>query len=109
MKKGERSAQEIYCNDCCGFFLVYLWLGTGDNYRADIKCPNCGREHPRLIVDGLIRDTVTLDQRRVVRREVIHTTMATYQKKGRKAKEHARHGIMYERWVEKAATEQGEA
>lgn len=46
--------QEFYCNDCNGYFRVRLNMSL--NIRVKMKCPNCGREHPRCIVNGLIKE-----------------------------------------------------
>jgi len=46
--------QEIYCNDCSGYFRVIL--NTALNIAVKIKCPNCEREHERHIIDGKVYD-----------------------------------------------------
>jgi len=80
----KRITQEFYCNDCMGYFLVRLRV-NGPNYKARVKCPKCGREHPRYIIDGLITEQAA--DRRLWKKppperdENILTTMATYRTK----------------------------
>jgi hypothetical protein len=45
-------AQEFYCNDCDGYILVKLNISL--NRRIQVKCPSCGRLHPRAVKEGLI-------------------------------------------------------
>jgi hypothetical protein len=47
-----RVYQEFYCNDCDGYFGVKLNMAI--NVKALICCPNCGRQHPRCIINGEI-------------------------------------------------------
>lgn len=47
--------QEFYCNDCCGYFTVKLNMNIND-ITVEMKCPNCGRKHPRTIKDGVLHD-----------------------------------------------------
>lgn len=47
-----RISQEFYCGECKGYFVVRLNIEL--NHEVEIACPNCGHEHRRCIVDGLI-------------------------------------------------------
>jgi hypothetical protein len=47
--------QEFYCNDCDGYFRARLSLGFNRCIR--MVCPNCGRKHPRVVKNGMIRET----------------------------------------------------
>jgi hypothetical protein len=49
-----RVYQEFYCNDCRGYFRVKLNMGL--NIKVKMQCPECGRQHPRWIENGLIKD-----------------------------------------------------
>lgn len=44
--------QEFYCNDCDGYIDVKINISI--NQDVLVKCPNCGREHPRTIKNGVI-------------------------------------------------------
>lgn len=121
----DRVSQEFYCGECSGYFLIRL--NTALNHEAEIKCPNCGHEHRRCVVNGEIfekgRHTTTS-------REKILTSMASYSKtpitqKMRDAHEgkqfHGRRdGVVLERdpatqaefnerWLSIAARERGES
>jgi hypothetical protein len=80
-KEKGKTPQEFYCNDCDGYFLVYMWLGKKAKYRADIKCPECGRLHPRYIENGRIYEDCK--NRNSIARETIHGLKSTYSKEPR--------------------------
>lgn len=52
----DRVWQEFYCNDCHGYILVKLNMAL--NHSVEVKCPNCGRKHPRTIRNGVIAEDV---------------------------------------------------
>lgn len=114
--EAERISQEVYCNDCDGFFIVRL--NTALTIKAEIRCPSCGRQHPRYVVKGIIQE----DGRGVpanAKTEVIRTTMSTYHKNAvvqeMMKKSHRRNGIalpgdvfLAKSWLSKAGSEKGE-
>lgn len=110
-----RISQEFYCGECKGYFVVRLNIEL--NHEVEIACPNCGHEHRRCIVDGLIfeqgRHTTQV-------KEKILVTKANYSKtpiteKMREAHNRAyggrRDGVplpMMDQWLNVAARERGE-
>lgn len=44
--------QEFYCNDCNGY--IRFKLNQSLNRSIVVVCPNCGRQHPRSIKNGLV-------------------------------------------------------
>lgn len=87
----DRVWQEFYCNDCDGYIRVKLNMAI--NHAVKVKCPNCGREHPRGIKDGQIVD----DYRREGA-EVITPTASAYSKEPftKHILKHARDGAVIE-------------
>ena len=47
-------AQEFHCHRCGGFFIVMISVGYDRDVKIACPGPNCGRQHPRRIKDGLI-------------------------------------------------------
>ena len=46
--------QELYCHDCERY--VQFNIDTSLNGNHVLTCPNCGREHCRVVKDGIITD-----------------------------------------------------
>ena len=98
--------QMFYCNDCNGYIKVKLNMGL--NYSVRVKCPECGREHPRTIENGMIVNDYSSNGG-----EVICPPKSCYSKESftDKIKTNARDGVRMnetfwkERWLEKAERE----
>jgi hypothetical protein len=65
--------QEFYCNDCDGYFRARLSVGF--NRHILMVCPNCGRQHPREVKNGLIVEGYTRSNN-----EEIHVPKSSYSK-----------------------------
>lgn len=76
--------EEFYCNDCDGFICVRL--NKALNFAVKVRCPNCGHEHPRKIVDGIIME----DGKCSEGSEIICPPKSAYSKKALMAPKHAR-------------------
>ena len=50
----DKIRQEFYCGNCSGYFRIKLAM----NYDRIIhlNCPNCGHQHKRKIVSGIIKE-----------------------------------------------------
>jgi len=75
-----RTCQEFYCNDCDGFFFIYLQIDFNDR-GVVIKCPKCNREHPRNIIGGKIID----DGRHSQSKNIVCGLLSTWSKNPRSA------------------------
>ena len=109
--------QEFYCGNCQGYFCVSL--NTALNYEVEVRCPNCGHEHRRCIVDGVIFENGRF-QTNV--KEKILVSKATYSKTpltDTMKNSRKRDGVVIERdplsqsefderWASVAAREKGE-
>ncbi len=109
-----RIAQEFYCGECQGYFLIQLNMAL--NMEVHIVCPNCGHEHRRCIKDGQIYENGRYESK--VKEEIL-CTRASYSKEPLTAKMkspscHRRDGVplldedMKQRWLQVAARERGE-
>lgn len=102
-----RVSQEFYCGECNGYFVVRLNMAI--NHRVEIICPNCGHQHLRNIVDGVIYEKGRYDGKAV---EEIMPTKASYSKKSRTeamVNSAKRDGVVLaDRWLDIAAREKGE-
>lgn len=71
----QRASQEFYCGECVGYFLVRLNMAL--NHEVEVRCPNCGHEHRRVVRDGVIYESGRFASS--VKEKVL-TTIATYHK-----------------------------
>ena len=109
----DKISQEMYCNECDGFFIVRLRIDL--NISAEIICPNCEHRHYRHTENGAIFDGTGSG-----RKETIRPTRATYHKKPltERIKRNNRNGSpmqtgevqhhFNQRWLDVAAREAGE-
>ena len=100
-----RNAQEFYCNECDGYFIVRINMAL--DHTVHIKCPNCGHDHRRVVKNGEIFEVGAYGTNVV---ETIRTTKSTYRKEPitTKMRETAykRDGVtLMDRWVEKMVDE----
>jgi len=110
-----RVTQEFYCGECQGYFLIRLNMVL--NFEAFIRCPNCGHEHRRVVMNGEIYEQ---GRYKVDVKETIRTTKSQYSKEPftKKMKDarkwsDRRDGVeidyeMAQRWLNVAARERGE-
>ncbi len=50
----ERETQELHCHNCNCY--VQFKIDTEQNGNHEIRCPNCGHIHYRLVVNGIITE-----------------------------------------------------
>lgn len=84
--------QEMYCNNCVGYFRVKLNRAV-DGLRIIMICPNCGHEHSRCIIKGQIKEYGGTGEP-----EVIRTGKSNYSKEPlhRRSKAGQRDGTVVE-------------
>jgi DNA-directed RNA polymerase subunit RPC12/RpoP len=51
----EREKQELHCHNCDCY--VQFEIDTQQNGNHEIRCPNCGHIHYRLVVNGIITES----------------------------------------------------
>ena len=71
----DKVLQEFYCGECKGYFRIPL--NPIIDYEVEICCPNCGHEHRRCVVKGVIFEQ---GRHQTNSREKIRVSMATYSK-----------------------------
>jgi len=117
-----RQTFEFYCNDCHGYILVRLSMVKDQNIL--VVCPNCRREHPRVIKGGELKSELFKDKHgfycygddRYANNDVLsrnhmeNTGERILPMKSAYSKERRLHvvekaGFMAERWLEKAERE----
>lgn len=113
---------EFFCNDCIGYILVRLNVNL-DNHRVLVVCPNCGREHPRVVVKAELKTDVKKDKHGFYcsgddrynyaqRLDRNHDTigerivpMKSAYSKERRLEKVEKGGFLAEKWLEKAEAE----
>lgn len=107
-----RRLYEFFCNDCDGW--IMLTLNTNHSGNFGIKCPNCGRIHPRCFKKNEIqmpnsevrvvgkKQPMSITREGYDTKEVIVPMNSAYSKKSRLDKLEKDRGVMAELWARRA-------